>query len=117
MEKVWDDVSGRVNRWFDNRKLKRYRAMAAKMYPRIHDYLNSKGIKHAMFVGDDSEGRWIKVDIRVFVDMPTYKDVLRLWDDVCKIAYAGLGHDKVGVMVSLAPMDVYERKRRNRGGD
>ena len=102
MEALWNKFSGFVNGLFDARELSRYMKAASVAKNAVDNELIRRRIKFTSHVADDSEPGWVKVDVRVIVDLPDYSDVLRLWESLSEIAYPNLKEsDRKGVFLSV----------------
>ena len=104
MERVWDKISGRIDFFFYKRTINRYIKVATVVKQKIDDYLREKNITFTSTIVNDSEPEWAKVVIDVIVDFDDLDEVLKLWDELCKIAFKDLTNESIhGIMIHVEP--------------
>jgi len=108
MERAWDVISGRINSFFNNRRMNRYIKAANIVKQKTDDYLRKNNIKFTSKIVDDSEWGWSKVSVDIIVDLDNYDEVFKLWDKLCEVGYEGISKEDLhGVMLHVEPNYVY----------
>ena len=105
MERVWDTISSRIDRFFNMRLMSRYVRAAEFVKRRVDEYLRENNIWFISELVDDSEyDNWLKVSVNVVVDLDSYDAVFKLWDKLCEVGYKGIcKRDFHGVMIHVEP--------------
>ena len=102
MEKLWNNISARIDNFFFNRHMKRYLKVANEMKLLVDDYLLRHNYKFTSEVHPDPEPDWPKVDIKVKVSVATYALVLKVWEEVGNYVYPCFNIDEIrGVFLSF----------------
>lgn len=102
MERLWKDVSARMDGFFFNRSMKKYLNVANRMKVLVDDYLFRHSYRFISEVRPEPELDWPKVSINVKVSVASYSFVLKVWEEVCNYVYPVFGVDETcGVFLAF----------------
>lgn len=100
MEKIWSVISSRIDGFFFDRKMRQYTLSAFKIKERVDAYLDAKGIRHVSGVFPADEPDWPKVRVEVLLDIDDYKELFKVWEELCAIGYKGMSSEEImGVFI------------------
>jgi len=104
MERAWNTISNYINSLFYHRTMNRYIKAANIVKQKVDEYLREKNIKFTSKIVDDGEYYWPRVAVKVIVDLYNYDEVLKLWDELCKVGYKDISKENVyGIFIYVEP--------------
>lgn len=99
LERIWWKISYFINRLFYKKKMKRYFTTAVIVKERVENYLKEHNIDYKSKMLEDLEGEeWV---IEIYVKVPTYDEVLKLYELLGDVGYRGFSGEGVFLCIDL----------------